>query len=85
MKRAGAIEWIHHFESVTTVNEWNGVAKLNWLRVRLTGRAGTVFRRLPEATRGDFKEATKALREPESKKELYLAELQTHTKKRTED
>ena len=70
------------------MNEWDGPAKLNWLCVRLTGRAGTVFRRLPEPTRADFKEAKKALKErfePESKKELYLAELQTRTKKRTED
>ena len=70
------------------MNEWDGPAKLNWLCVRLTGRAGTVFRRLPEAIRADFKEAKKALKErfePESKKELYLAELQTRTKKRTED
>ena len=81
-------EWIHHFESVATVNGWDGAAKLNWLCVRLTGRAGTVFRRLPEATRADYGEAKKALKErfePESKKELYLAELQTRTKKRTED
>ena len=50
---------------------WDDAAKLKWLRVRLTGRAGTVFRRLPEATRGDFKEAKKALKkrfEPDSKK-----------------
>ena len=81
-------EWIHHFESIATVNEWNGAAKLNWLRVWLTGRAGTVFRRLPGVTRKDSKEATKTLRErfePESKNELYLAEWQTCTKKRTED
>ena len=81
-------DWIDHFDSVATVNEWDNAAKLKWLRVRLTGRAGTVFRRLPEATRGDFKEANKALKkrfEPESKKELYMAELQTRVKKRTED
>ena len=42
------------------------------------GRAGTVFRRLPEGTRADFTIATTALRsrfEPESKKELYRTEL----------
>ena len=81
-------EWIHHFESVATVNGWDDAAKLNWLCVRLTGRAGTVFRRLSEATCTDYKEAKKALKErfePESKKELYLAELQTRTRKRTED
>ena len=56
-------EWIHHFESVATVNEWDGAAKLNWLCVRLTGRAGTVFRRLPDDTRGDYELAKKALKE----------------------
>ena len=81
-------EWIHHFESVATVNGWDGAAKLNWLCVCLTGRAGTVFRRLSDDTRGDYELAKKALKErfePDSKKELYLAELQTRAKKRTED
>lgn len=81
-------EWIDHFDSVATVCEWDDAAKLKWLRVRLTERAGTTFRRLPEATRNDFKEAVKALRkrfEPESRKELYMAELQTRTRKRGED
>ena len=82
------IEWMDHFESIAAVCEWNDEAKLKWLRVRLTGRAGAAFRRLPEATRADFTETMKALQErfePESKKELYRAELQTRTKKRNED
>ena len=73
-------EWIYHFDSVATVCEWDDATKLKWLRVRLTGRAGTTFRRLPEATRGNFTQAVGALRkrfEPESKKELYMTELQT--------
>ena len=81
-------EWSDHFESVAAVNDWDAAAKLKWLRVRLTGRAATTFRRLPEATRGDFALATAALCkrfEPESKKELYMAELQTRTKRRKED
>ena len=71
-----------------TVCEWDDEAKLKLLRVRLTGRAGTVFRRLPEVTRNNFQEAIEALRkrfEPESKKELYMAELQTQMKRRNED
>ena len=54
----------------------------------MTGRAGTVFRRLPEVTCNNFQEAIEALRkrfEPESKKELYMAELQTRMKRRNED
>ena len=81
-------EWIDHFAGVAAVNAWEDEAKLQWLRVRLTGRAATAFRRLPEETRGDFAAATAALRErfePESKKELYMAEMQTRSKKRKED
>ena len=69
-------ECIYHFDSVSTVCEWDDQAKLKWLWVQLTGRAGTVFRRLPEVTRNNFQEAIEALRkqfEPESKKELYMA------------
>ena len=58
------------------------------IRVRLTGRAATTFRRLPEATRADFSAATNALQkrfEPESKKELYMAEMQTRSLNTTED
>ena len=81
-------EWSDHFKSVAAVNDWDAAAKLKWLCVRLTGRAATTFRRLPEETRGDFALATAALCkrfEPESKKELYMAELQTRTKRRKED
>ena len=81
-------EWIDHFDRVAVVNGWDGEAKLKWLRVRLTGRAATTFRRLPEATRADFSAATNALQkrfEPESKKELYMAEMQTRSLNTTED
>ena len=77
-----------HFESIAAVCKCNDEAKLKWLRVRLTGRAGSAFRRLPEETCTDFKERVKVLQEqfePESKKELYRAELQTRIKKRNED
>ena len=82
-------DWIAHFESVADVNEWKeDAAKLKWLQVRLTGRAATAFRRFPEATRKDYKESKKALKkrfEPESKKELYMAEMQNRKKQRSED
>ena len=80
-------EWIHHFESVATVNRWDRAAKLNWLCVHLTGRAGSMFRRLPDDTR-DYELAEKALKERfkrDSKKELHLVELQTRAKKMMED
>ena len=81
-------EWIDHFYSIATVCEWDDEAKLKWLWVQLIGRAGTVFRRLPEVTCNNYQEAIEALRkqfEPESKKELYMAELQTRMKRRNED
>lgn len=81
-------EWVDHFDSVATLCEWDEASKLKWLRVRLTGRAVTAFKRLPDATRNDFKEATIAMRkrfEPESRKELYRTELQTRVRKGSED
>ena len=81
-------EWYDHFDSIATVCEWDDAAKLKWMRVRLSGRAGTAFRRLPEQVRGDFGQAIAELRkrfEPKSKKELYMAELRTRTKRRNED
>lgn len=80
-------EWVDHFDSVAQVCGWDEANKLKWLRVRLSGRAGTAFRRLPEATRADFTQATAALRsrfEPDSKKELYRTELLTRRKKQNE-
>ena len=32
-------EWCYHFENVAAVNGWDGAQKLQWLRVRVTGRA----------------------------------------------
>ena len=58
-------EWIGHFESVAVVNKWETDGdKLKWLRtrVRLTGKALTVFTKLPENTRKDYGECVKALK-----------------------
>ena len=81
-------EWIDHFERVATLCEWDDAAKLKWMHVRLTGQAGSVFRRLSTEAQGDYKLAKKALRErfePDSKRELYMASLNTRAKKRGED
>ena len=82
-------EWIDHFESVADINKWESNAdRLKWLKVRLTGRAIKAFRQLPEAARRDYKEAKKALKkrfEPESRKTLYIAELQTRRRRKGED
>ena len=81
-------EWVCHFENVATVNKWEEDAtKLNWLKVRLTGKAQTAFQRFPEATRGSYEEAKKALKdrfEPESRRERYRAEFQVRRRRKEE-
>ena len=41
-------EWIEHFESVAAVNSWDDAAKALWLRVQLTGKAQTAYKRLSD-------------------------------------
>ena len=80
-------EWQDHFESVAAVNEWDDAAKLLWLRVRLTGRAQTAFKRLSEATKASYRATSAALKQrfdPESKRELHIVEFQTRRKMRGE-
>ena len=80
-------DWIDHFESVAEVNKWGGAAKILWLRVHLTGRAQTAFKQLSDEARAAYADCKQALRErfePDSKKELYLAEFQTRSKRATE-
>ena len=71
------------------VNTWESIEeKLKWLRVRPTGRAQAVFRKLPEDVRGDFSKCVDALHrcfDPDSKKELYIAELIARRKQTGED
>ena len=79
---------MEHFESVADVNEWDEASKKKWLRVRLTGRAATAYKRLTAEVKGDYDATIKALTdrfEPESRKELFLAEFQCRRKKKTED
>eukprot|EP00731_Ephydatia_muelleri_P006147 Em0003g395a len=81
-------DWLMHFESVATVNEWDEAAKLAWLKVRLTARAQKAFQRLPADAQADYEKAKKALLErfePEAKKELFVAEFYSRRKKATEE
>ena len=76
-----------HFKNCAEVNNWDGDTKLKFLKVRLTGRAQTAFRRLPDDQKGTFDDAVAALTErfePKSKRDLYVAELLTREKKLTE-
>ena len=81
-------DWVDHFESVADVNDWDVDAKKKWIRARLTGRAATAFRRLPEADRATFAKIVAGLTErfePKCRKELYIAEFQRRSKRRNED
>ena len=80
-------QWESHFEDVAVVNSWEEEAKLLWLRVRLTGRARTAYQRFSEETKTSYECSMKGLKkrfEPDSKKELYLAELRARCKQRNE-
>ena len=79
-------EWAEHFESIAIVNKWaTAEEKLKWLRVRLTGKALT---ELPQEVKENYGECIKSLQclfDPDSKRQLYVAELSTRTKCRDED
>ena len=80
-------EWVDHFESVAEVCGWDDANKLKWLRVRLSGRASTVFRRLPEDAKADYGRAKAALRakfEPESQRALYQTKLTSRFRQKGE-
>jgi hypothetical protein len=79
--------WADHYEAVAKVNGWDDSTKLNWLPVRLTGKAQTAWKRLSGETKGDFQAAMDALNnrfEPSSKRERYAAEFRLRKKKNGE-
>ena len=78
---------IDQFESIAWINGWNDEQKLIWLKVRLTGRALLAYKKFSVKAYASFKNAVVALVErfePESRRDLYLAEFQSRCKKRTE-
>ena len=80
-------DWIDQFGSIAEINLWDDEQKLRWLKVRLTGRALMAYKKFPVAARASFRNAVKALQErfePGSRRDLYLAELQTRRKTKTE-
>ena len=79
--------WSDHFKNVAAVNKWDDAAKLLWLRVRLTDKAQTAYKKLTDAVRDDYQQTMEALKkrfEPKSKHQLYLAEFQSKQRKQTE-
>ena len=80
-------EWCYHFENVAAVNGWDGAQKLQWLRVRVTGRAQKALHRLSGpavATYEATRDALTARFEPVSRHTRYQAEFQLHRKKSAE-
>eukprot|EP00731_Ephydatia_muelleri_P000272 Em0001g272a len=80
-------DWADHFEAVAKVNSWDDSIKLNWLPVRLMGKAQAAWKRLSDETKGDFQAAMDALRnrfEPSSKRERYAAEFRLRKRKNEE-
>ena len=77
-------DWIDHFECIVEVNKWaTREEKLKWLRVRLTGKALTALRKLPESAHCNYAECKTALKkqfDSDSKRELHVAELQMRTR-----
>ena len=78
-------DWIDQFESIASINGWNDEQKLIWLKVRLTGSALLVYKKFSVTARASFKNAVVTLAErfePESRRDLYLAEFQSRCKKK---
>ena len=69
------------------MNEWSDAQRLQWLRVRLTGRAQKAIQHLSVEVAESLEKTMKVLDErfePASQKTLYQAEFQTRRKKRCE-
>jgi len=80
-------DWLGHFESVARVNGWDENTCLLWLEVRLTGKAHNSWRRLNNEAKAQYVTAKAALRkrfEPDSRRELYMAEFQTRARRHGE-
>ena len=82
-------DWVTHFQHVAGINKWESAdEKLKWLRVRLTGKAQAALSRCSEAVRNDYGECMKALAKrfnPDSKREVYIAELHARNRRKEED
>jgi len=72
-------DWADQFKSIAEINGWDDDQKLKWLKVHLKGRALMAYKKFPVTVRASYKNARRALLErfePESRRDLYLAEFQ---------
>ena len=67
-----------------TVNGWDDTAKLQWLHVRVTGKAHVALTRTRQETYEGAKGVLRERFDPPSKRELYKFELQCRVKRKTE-
>ena len=88
-KAGGWVEWVDHFEHVAAVNKWTtGEEKLKWLKVRLTGKAQIALKKLPQDVKENYGECMNSLQhrfDPDSKRQLCVAELSTRARHKDED
>ena len=70
------------------MNEWqDDDVKLQWLKVRLSGKAQTAFERFPQDKKKSYEEAKKAMEthfEPQSRQEHYKVQFQLHLRTKDE-
>ena len=77
-------QWIFHFESAAD-NKWDTAAKLQWLKISLTGCTLASFQRLLPQSIADYKTAKETLQErfePSCRRDRYQIELQTAKRKK---
>ena len=77
-------DWSFHFENVAVLNGWNDAQKLQWLQVRVTGRAQKALHRLTGPASASYEATRDALCarfEPESRYTRYQAEFQARHKR----
>ena len=74
-----------HFNNCAEINGWDDAAKLSFLKVRLIGKAQSVFQQLPDTDRDTYGHAVASLKERFSKRDLYLVEFSTRKRRPTEN
>jgi len=76
-------EWIVHFNNVSVINGWADNDKINWLIIRVTGKARAMLTRLLLKEPVTFQQAINALRQrfdPPCKRQLHKRILERRMK-----